>query len=112
IDLLVGIALGDLVHHGGRALAVAEGAHLRGDVVARHAGERRQDLAVAAAVGAVADGARGGELPWTVLGLRLQRGASQYQENEPSHETSPRGRNVTSAHQKEKAPKGLCLCRI
>src|SRR5688500_12777097 len=40
IDLRVAIALGDLVHHGGRALAVAEGPHLGCGVLARQPGER------------------------------------------------------------------------
>src|SRR3990167_7825502 len=35
VNLRVGIALGDLVHHGRRPLAVPEGPHLRRDVVAR-----------------------------------------------------------------------------
>src|SRR5882762_11299823 len=40
VDLRVGVALSDLVHHGGGALALLEGLHLRHQEVLRLPGER------------------------------------------------------------------------
>src|SRR5678816_1132291 len=48
VDLRIGVALGDLVHHRRLALAVAQCAHLRRDVLARQAGERYHLLGHAA----------------------------------------------------------------
>src|SRR5688572_13509167 len=63
VDLRVGITLGDLVHDGRRPLAVAERAHLVGDVLARQSGERNhRGTGRNPALGAVADGAAGGEV--------------------------------------------------
>src|SRR5260221_11784309 len=62
LDLRVGIALGDLVHYGGRALAVAEAAQLRRQLVARHAGKRGEVLGRGLAAGTVTDGAGRGEV--------------------------------------------------
>src|SRR5690606_2647203 len=61
-ELLVGIALGQLVHDGRGAAPGLERLQLREQVVARHAGQRRQHRAAdRAAVGAVAIGASGGK---------------------------------------------------
>jgi hypothetical protein len=57
VDLGVGVSLGDLVHNSRGPLAVAEGAHLRRDVLARQPGERNEILRNRLAVGTVADGA-------------------------------------------------------
>src|SRR5688572_17817765 len=69
VDLRVGIALGDLMHHGRRPLAVAKRAHLGGDVLARQPGERDHVLRDRAAFAAVADGASGGEIAAVFLGI-------------------------------------------
>src|SRR3990167_1644512 len=53
VDLRVRVALGDLVHHGGRALAVAEIPQLLGEVIRRNPGERGHVPGHRAALGAV-----------------------------------------------------------
>src|SRR5512136_2750396 len=57
IDLLLGEALGELLHDGGGSLAVAEFAQLRGDQLAIPAGQPRNRPALGPPVGAVAVGA-------------------------------------------------------
>src|SRR5438445_11812509 len=52
VDLRVGIALGDLVHYGGRALAFLEGLHLRNQELLRLPGERGDLPGRAAPIGA------------------------------------------------------------
>src|SRR5437879_10463471 len=59
VDLRVGIALGDLVHYGGGALALLEGLHLRHQELLRLPGERGDLPGGAAPVGAGAQGPGG-----------------------------------------------------
>src|SRR5436190_3308641 len=51
VDLLVAVTLGDLVHHGRRALAVAERPHLGCNVVLRHSGQWNRVFCSGASVG-------------------------------------------------------------
>src|SRR5438445_12293578 len=57
VDLRVGIALGDLVHHGGGTLALLEGVHLRRQELLRLPGEPGTLLGHAPPIGAVTVGA-------------------------------------------------------
>src|SRR3979490_673721 len=61
VDLRVGVALGELVHYGGGALALLEGLHLRHQEVLRLPGERGDLLGHAAPIGAVTVGAGGSQ---------------------------------------------------
>src|SRR6266850_3620843 len=80
VDLRVGVALGDLVHHGGGALALLEGLHLRHQEVLRLPGERGDLLGHAAPIGAVTVGAGGSQAArdGAVLGAGGERCACQY----------------------------------
>src|SRR5438094_6634846 len=71
VDLRVGIALGDLLHYGGRALAVLEGLHLRNQELLRLPGERGDLPGRAAPIGAVAVGAGGSQASCDGLGLSV-----------------------------------------
>src|SRR3989454_3993471 len=80
VDLRVGIALGDLVHYGGGALAFLEGLHLRHQELLRLPGERGALPGRAAPIGAVAVGAGGSQAACdgAVLGVGGERCACQY----------------------------------
>src|SRR5207248_4790404 len=102
----VAVALGDLVHHGGRARAVAERLHLPGDVLPRQAGERSNLLCHAAAFGAVAVGAGRGEAArgGTILRSRSERRRGKRRGDEQSvHGSSPR-RGYAGAREKQRPP--------
>src|SRR2546422_7927095 len=71
VDLRVGIALGDLVHYGGRALAFLEGLHLRHQELLRLPGERGDLPGRAAPIGAVAVGAGGSQAACDRVVLRV-----------------------------------------
>src|SRR6266850_1959800 len=73
LDLLVGIALGELVHHGRRPRAVLERLHLRHDVLLGQAGQGDDLLRGAAALGAVAVGACRCEAPRRGIVLGVKR---------------------------------------
>src|SRR5467141_2914143 len=71
VDLRVGIALGDLVHYGGGALALLEGLHLRHQELLRLPGERGHLPGHAAPIGAVAVGAGGSQAARDRVVLRV-----------------------------------------
>src|SRR2546427_511184 len=71
VDLRVGIALGDLVHYGGGALALLEGLHLRHQELLRLPGERGDLPGRAAPIGAVAVGAGGSQAACARVVLRV-----------------------------------------
>src|SRR5712691_449333 len=80
VDLRVGVALGDLVHHGGGALALLEGLHLRHQELLRLPGERRDLLGHAAPIGAVTVGAGGSQAArdCVVLSVDGERGQCKH----------------------------------
>src|SRR6185503_21048550 len=92
VDLRVRVALRDLVHERGRPLAVAEGAHLRRDVIARQPGERDHLLGDGPTVGAVADGTGRGQVARVFLGMRREGGGACHRKDDASiHEPLPVG---------------------
>src|SRR5688572_7517140 len=80
LDLLVGVALGELVHDRRRPLAFLELAHALHDQVFRQPGKRNDFGGGAAAVGAVAVGAGGGEA------ARLLPGGGEGRAQQPCEE--------------------------
>src|SRR5258707_8451921 len=85
IDLLVGIALGELMHDRRRPRAVLKGLHLRHDVLLGQACQRNYVLSGAAALGAVAVGARSRKAArnrvFLRIGCKRQRNRHRSQQN-------------------------------
>ena len=104
-DLRVAVALGDLVHHGRGALAIAERAHLGRDVVARQAGERneRRWAPACPACRGRWRSPRQGCAHWRPARVLPAPGRGADESDGPDHGISPRQKSIPRDPEKAKA---------